>query len=273
MVNTILASIEKVISGSIQGILKVINGAIEGLNNLIAPVRDLLKEKAGITIGEFKTVSVGSDVNLGRVGRVDMGKAMNAIQAGALGGRQDRSFAMGEGISIEEFLARMATGGATGTGGSGSGGSAKQQVDNALKEAERLAEEEKRVAERALKQIEDARIDAIENEDKRRIEKIKLNAQRELEAFKGTEEQKAEFKRLLDTRVRREVDAINQAKNEKDLKEAERLAKERAAIEKQQLAENIIFQNVRDVDDALLRLEQFAESGLSGKLLNYSLGS
>lgn len=84
------------------------------------------------------------------------------------------------------------------------------QIDEFALKKQQLEEEEFE-AERDLQQL---RIDNIQDETQRRIEDLKFRAAEDFENFKGTEEQKAEFRKLLEENLQSEITEIFKAQED-----------------------------------------------------------
>jgi len=146
---------------------------------------------------------------------------------------------------------------------------AKQRADKRKAEADRLAGIEKQAQSELQRLRDEAAIAALRDEDQRQIKAIELAAQRETERIKALEVSEATRAELLKATIEkadREIQTINQARVEAEIKaeqdratklaelEADRLEDERKA--RQEAAQLKIEDTLRDIENERLPFDQ-----------------
>ena len=116
-----------------------------------------------------------------------------------------------------------------GAGGSGGKSEAEKQADEAQKLAEQKAKDEAN----AQKEIEKLKVANIKNDADRQKASLDLQAKNDLENFKGSESQKAEFAKLQAENVAKEKAEIDKKLAEQNQKEAEKTQKEQIQQQKE----------------------------------------
>lgn len=116
-----------------------------------------------------------------------------------------------------------------GAGGGGGKSEAEKQADEAKKLAEQKAKDEAN----AQKEIEKLKVANIKNDADRQKASLDLQAKNDLENFKGSESQKAEFAKLQAENVAKEKAEIDKKLAEQSQKEAEKTQKEQIQQQKE----------------------------------------
>ena len=118
-------------------------------------------------------------------------------------------------------------------GAGGGGGGGKSEAEKQADEAKKLAEQKAKDEANAQKEIEKLKVANIKNDTDRQKASLDLQAKNDLENFKGSESQKAEFAKLQAENVAKEKAEIDKKLAEQSQKEAEKTQKEQIQQQKE----------------------------------------
>jgi hypothetical protein len=197
--NSIIATAERIGQGIADAIVAGVNTAISAINSLIDAGGDVAK-----AVGIKKIAPVGkASVNLGRISAPNVGGVISSIGSGIAGGFSSAASSFsGMGMDVTPFAPSSGFGG--GGGGRGGGGGGGKSAAN--KELEKQMAE----LERATAELERMKIEELDSEEARQIASLQYRAKAEIDAFKGTAEQKVDFERLVNIKLQRDVLAVQQ---------------------------------------------------------------